>query len=149
MVGEIDCREGILKAVQKGRYVSIETALLELADLYMALVREVRRRLPRGNVDGTIFLHPVANVLPETRFLTLAFNRLLASSERSTKLAAASARLLEFAPVFATGDPSPEVSSSELANLRLLSELELDGTHMSPAYVTSHLEPALSAAWGK
>merc|ERR1712232_1154913 len=124
-------------------------ALLALADLYLVLVREVRRRLPRGKVDGTIFLHPVANVLPETRFLTLAFNRLLAAPERSAKFAAVGARLLDFAPVFATGDPSMEVDSSELARLRLLPALELDGTHMSPAYVTSHLEPALTAAWGK
>merc|ERR1712130_1098947 len=48
ILGEIDCREGILKAVQKGRYASIHEAVVSLVDLYVKVVQEVRRRLPRG-----------------------------------------------------------------------------------------------------
>lgn len=42
VLGEIDCREGVLRAVQRGKYKSIEEALGGLVDLYVRLLHEVR-----------------------------------------------------------------------------------------------------------
>jgi len=139
ILGEIDCRDGVLKAVQKGRYSSVEAALSSLVELYVRLVQEVRARLP----TSPIFVHPVPNVLPETRFLTIVFNRLLAEPVARSGFAKANAKVLEFASVFDKGDPPAEMDALALSKLKLLPELQLDGTHMSPNYVESHLGPAL------
>jgi len=56
-------------------------------------------------------------------------------------------RCLEFSHVFVEGPPNPDVGADVLAKLTLMPELELDGTHMNPSYVQSHLEPALASAW--
>lgn len=142
LLGEIDCREGVLKAVQKGRHASVESALSAVADLYVALLREVRKRLPRN----PLFVHPVAHVLPETRFLTVPFNAIL--KQREAALGKINVKLLEFDSVF-QDEPDAVASSdsNELSKMSLLEHLRLDGTHMSPAYVASHLEPALARAW--
>merc|ERR1712190_622806 len=140
ILGEIDCREGVLRAVQKGKYESIEHALRSLIELYIELIREVRKKLP----ENALYIHPIANVLPETRFLTVAFNKLLGTSSTRTAFRKVKAELLDFDPVLVGGEPSADLSATELKNLQLLPELRLDGTHMSPNYVESHLLPALS-----
>jgi len=142
-LGEIDCREGVVDAVQKGRYPSVEMALRMVVDLYIEILGKVRRRLPRSK----IFVHPVALVLPETRVLTLTFNQLLCSPSVRSALAKLNVELVELAPVFEGGAPDPGLGASDLSCLQLLPELQLDGTHMNPSYVKTHREPALAAAW--
>jgi len=142
VLGEIDCREGVLKAVQKGRHSSVEAALSSLVELYARLVQEVRARLP----TSPLFVHPVPHVLPETRFLTLVFNRLLAEPGARSGFAKANAKVLEFASVFTEGDPQGDLDALGLSKLELLPDLKLDGTHISPNYVESHLGPALRQA---
>merc|ERR1712060_550438 len=107
-----------------------------VVDIYMELLQEVRQRLPRS----PIFVHPVPHVLPETRFLTVAFNNLLTKAKTAASLTKANVRLLEFDTVFA-GEGEPTAESE------LLPELKLDNTHMSPNYVASHLAPALTRVW--
>merc|ERR1712203_688242 len=112
-------------------------------DLYHELIRKIRKRLPKS----PIFVHPVANVLPETRFLTLAFNRLLSGEASRKVLEKESAQFLDFQPMFTTGEPAINMSAGELSKLDLLPDLKLDGTHMSPRYLDSHLQPALARVW--
>mmetsp|Transcript_55269 Transcript_55269/g.158921 ORF Transcript_55269/g.158921 Transcript_55269/m.158921 type:complete len:919 (+) Transcript_55269:69-2825(+) len=142
-LGEIDCRESVLRSVQQGKHASVETALTALIGLYLELLQEVRRRLP----GSRLFVHPVANVLPESRFLTLAFNHLLAAPATQHRFEKIGVQLLSFAPVLEGGEPSPGTAPKVLAELSLVEALRLDGTHMAPAYVASHLAPALAVAW--
>eukprot|EP00927_Polykrikos_kofoidii_P047124 TRINITY_DN41209_c0_g1_i1.p1 TRINITY_DN41209_c0_g1~~TRINITY_DN41209_c0_g1_i1.p1 ORF type:complete len:985 (+),score=164.35 TRINITY_DN41209_c0_g1_i1:124-2955(+) len=144
MLGEIDCREGIVGAVQKGRYADLEAALQAIINLYVEVVQEVRKRLPRGG--GAIYVHPVPMVLPETRFLTVAFNQLLHRPKTVAAFAKHGAVPLELPHVLEQGERIYQMTGAELAKVNLLPELRLDGTHMSPSYVSSHLEPALSTA---
>ncbi|CAE8610320.1 unnamed protein product, partial [Polarella glacialis] len=142
--GEIDCREGILSSVQKGKYASIQDALGAVVELYLALLKQLRKKLP----SSPIFVHPVPHVLPETRFLTVAFNMMLVSSQKA--MAAMKVQLLKFDSVFVETAGVPDYSTLDapaLQKLELLPGLRLDGTHMSPAYVASHLGPALAIAW--
>ncbi|CAE8627451.1 unnamed protein product, partial [Polarella glacialis] len=41
LLGEIDCREGILSSVQKGKYASIQDALGAVVELYLALLKQL------------------------------------------------------------------------------------------------------------
>lgn len=147
MLGEIDCREGVLQAVQKGRHASVEAALAAVVGIYVDVLREVRKKLPRS----PMFVHPLAHVLPETRFLTMAFNRLLTQEPMQGALVKAQVRLLQFPSVFSGEGANMEVQETldvaALQKLDLLPELRLDGTHMSPTYVASHLAPALAGTW--
>lgn len=72
MFGEIDCREGLLLAVDKLKYADMQEAMGVLADIYMeVLTRTVRER------DLRIFVHPVPPVLNETRHIVTPFNDLM------------------------------------------------------------------------
>lgn len=144
VLGEIDCREGILRAVQKGKHSGVEAALQAVIDTYLALLQQVRKKLP----SSQIFVHPVPNVLPETRSLTVSFNILLDAPATQAKLAKAKVKLLKFRGMF-VGHPDgpPIMDAPEYAKLELLPELKLDGTHLNPAYIASHLTPALKSAW--
>ncbi|CAE7393446.1 unnamed protein product, partial [Symbiodinium sp. CCMP2456] len=55
ILGEIDCREGVLKAVQKGKHESVEDALYLLIGHYTEVLKRIRRKL----VHNDLFLHPV------------------------------------------------------------------------------------------
>jgi len=69
MFGEIDCREGLLLAVEKLKYDSMETAMTILIDFYTeTLLDLVERR------KFIIYIHPVPSVLNETRHIVRPFN---------------------------------------------------------------------------
>lgn len=72
MFGEIDCREGLLLAVEKLKYDSMETAMAVLLDIYTeTLLDLVERR------HFIIHVHPVPSVLNETRHVVRPFNEAL------------------------------------------------------------------------
>ena len=72
MFGEIDCREGLLLAVEKLKYDSLEEAMEVLIGIYAeALLHLIRTRHFR------IFVHPVPSVLNETRHVVRPFNKAL------------------------------------------------------------------------
>ncbi len=81
MFGEIDCREGLLLAVDKLKYGDIQEAMGVLADIYVeVLTRTVRER------NLHVFVHPVPPVLNETRHIVTPFNDLLRERVRFTQL---------------------------------------------------------------
>ena len=72
MFGEIDCREGLLLAVEKLKYDSLDEAMAVLIDIYAeALLDLIRTR------HFKIFVHPVPSVLNETRHVVRPFNQAL------------------------------------------------------------------------
>ena len=74
MFGEIDCREGLLLAVDKLKYDSMADAMAVLVDIYAQALLELAEQ--RG---FEIFVHPVPSVLNETRHVVRPFNQALQS----------------------------------------------------------------------
>lgn len=77
LFGEIDCREGLLLAVDKLKYDSVDEAMDVLADIYVGvLTRLVEER------DLTAYVHPVPPVLNETRHIVMPFNAVVKKKVR-------------------------------------------------------------------
>ena len=68
MFGEIDCREGILEAVEKDRYDSIEEGIEFTIMIFIRALRALRSR------NFKSFVHPVIPVLNETRQMVTKYN---------------------------------------------------------------------------
>ncbi|EFJ52545.1 hypothetical protein VOLCADRAFT_116030 [Volvox carteri f. nagariensis] len=72
VLGEIDCREGLLLAVQKGKYGSIAEGI----DATVAIYMEVLGRMVSER-SMEVFVHPVPPVLNETRGVVTLFTAAL------------------------------------------------------------------------
>lgn len=85
-------------------------------------------------------------MIPDTRFLTLPFNSLL--ERRRESFEKLGAKVLQIRSIFeGEAELSPTASSEDLQKLKVLPDLELDGTHVNPSYVQSRLNPALASVW--
>eukprot|EP01105_Mastigella_eilhardi_P016429 TRINITY_DN3756_c0_g1_i1.p1 TRINITY_DN3756_c0_g1~~TRINITY_DN3756_c0_g1_i1.p1 ORF type:complete len:876 (-),score=225.18 TRINITY_DN3756_c0_g1_i1:799-3138(-) len=133
ILGEIDCREGLLISVEKGRYADLHEAASFVVELYVDLLRRfIRER------DWTVFVHPVAPVLNETRNVVRAFNAVLkqcvcdAAAEESLH---GSLRWLDFFEELL--EPAPASAPVPVGGNRevLRRQYDLDGTHLSSSYV--------------
>mmetsp|Transcript_21674 Transcript_21674/g.31092 ORF Transcript_21674/g.31092 Transcript_21674/m.31092 type:complete len:659 (+) Transcript_21674:511-2487(+) len=153
LVGEIDCREGMLLAVERDKYQSVEEAMKTTLQQFMqVLISLVKRK------HFKIFVHPVPPVLRETRHLVMAYNILYEQSIKSLpKAFAENIRWLDLLPQLLMTSPlvnevltAPSVTLALSLGPRLgqethlREELALDGTHLSPAYV-----PLLLGAYQK
>ena len=83
LFGEIDCREGLLLAVEKCKYDSLEEGIRASVDIYIHALESL---LSRGM---ELFVHPIPPVLNETRHVVLPFNAAL----KSAVLSASKSRL--------------------------------------------------------
>ena len=139
---EIDCREGILLAIEKDRYVSLDEGIAAVVAIYVETLGALVAARPAFK-GGRAFVHPVIPVLDETRRIVRAFNRQL----RAAVEAKAPALLwLDVFDAFLEGGP-PGAADDEAITLenvtdqrgqrKLRPEFELDGTHLAPwpAYV--------------
>ena len=126
-VGEIDCREGLLHAVARGRYDSLPAAAAATAAL---LVAELQRLAAQRRF--AMYVHPVPPVLDVTRPVVLLFNAALRDAVRATASAAtpgtACLRWLELQAALLDDGAGG-------GNGGLRPEYALDGTHLSPRYV--------------
>ena len=126
-IGEIDCREGLLRAVDNCKYDTIGEAIEAAVEIYIAFLTEQQKE--RGFV---VFVHPILPILRETRSMVIHFNeKLRAGVEKCSNL-----RWLKLLDVLLVNE------GSEFNN-----DYELDGTHVHPKYV-SLLEKALSESCG-
>jgi len=123
--GEIDCREGLLLAVERARYRDLAQAIDTVVDIY---IRTLRRLAARRRFN--ILVHPVPPVLPETRAVVKQFN---AALRRAVERASPVLAWLDFFEQLLT--PAGDALADGLA---------LDGTHLNPQYVRL-LEAALPA----
>jgi tetratricopeptide (TPR) repeat protein len=114
-VGEIDCREGILVAVQKKRYNTVRAGIQQvvaiLCNQLQRLVRECRFRF---------LVCPAPPVLDPTRDIVRKFNKELQS------------QLAEMGPEVKFLDFEADLLSEDGSSFRS-DQYGLDGTHMSPA----------------
>lgn len=141
IVGEIDCREGILVAVERDKYASVQEGMRNTLAIFgkvlAGLASTKRLRL---------FVHPVLPMLPETRPLVLAYNTLYREAVRRLKLSPPCAWLDFFDDLFA---PEGEGAGQEQVGGGggdLRAGLVMDGTHISPSYcslVEAHINKCL------
>ncbi|CAM9673495.1 unnamed protein product [Chrysoparadoxa australica] len=121
LFGEIDCREGILMAVEKCRYNSVEEGMQTTIQYF---IKEAERWVSKKGWSA--YIHPVIPVLNETRALVTLYNGFFRKAVDASK----SLVWLDFFDDMLEG------------GLNLRKGLELDGTHLSPNYVPC-LERAL------
>ena len=152
LFGEIDCREGLLLSVERGRYRDLEEGVAAVVAIYVNVLMDL---LVKRACE--IFVHPVPPVLPETRPIVLLFNRLLkqqveAAAARSPRMACSLhwldclAALLEPVAMVTLSPVAAAAAAAAKATMAyaLKPDLGLDGTHLSPRYVTA-LDAALRA----
>lgn len=71
LLGEIDCRESILKTVEKAVYSSVDDAIQVLASIYENLIRTLLARA----TCRRIYVHPAPPVIDITRPIVRKLNR--------------------------------------------------------------------------
>jgi len=116
MFGEIDCREGILVAVEKDRYDTVEEGMTATMEHFIRVAKDLVHS--RG---FRAFVHPIVPVLDQTRHLVKAYNALLRTRvQREPEL-----HWLD--GIF------EELLTRDGKHLR--PEFKLDGTHLHPRYL--------------
>ncbi|KAL4086206.1 hypothetical protein PRIC1_014337 [Phytophthora ramorum] len=123
LFGEIDCREGILDAVEKCKYESVEEGMQHTIGIFMETLEDVVQKY-----KFDVHIHPVVPVLDETRPLVIQYNKLF--KQCVTK--SAFCKWLDFFDDLVCESPP-----------KLRPELRLDGTHLHPSYLSS-LEAAFN-----
>ena len=121
--GEIDCREGLILAVEKDRYECIEDGMSECIRIWMEEAGKVCREM-----GFKAWVHPIVPVLNETRSIVVKYNRLLrrAVEEGEGKCG------MKWLDIF---DSLVEVDGGNRCGLGLREGMELDGTHLHPRYL--------------
>jgi tetratricopeptide (TPR) repeat protein len=123
ILGDMDCRQSILEVLAKGIATTMDEAIKIITDSYQNILLQVtaQKRFKK------LYVHPVAPVVDETRWIMIAFNRAL-----SAKLIALRQR-----------DPKTPLRwlhiETEILNLgkeTLKEEYKLDGSHLHPRYMT-------------
>ena len=106
--GEIDCREGLLVAVEKGAYSNITEGMRSTLKHFTAILAPLFKQRKMGNV----YVHPVLPMLDETRPIVLQYNRLFKESvsesakRRQEKWGGGALRWLDFfEELFLPGGP--------------------------------------------
>jgi len=118
VLGEIDCREGILDAVAKCRYDSIDEGQRATVAVYVAKLLELKK----AHGWATVHVHPVNPVLPETRALIRTFNAILKAAVGT------SAGQLHWIDM-------PMADLVDVEKDVLKPQFVLDGTHLNPSYI--------------
>jgi len=113
--GEIDCREGLLVAVEKGRYADLEEGMRTTVGYFIKIMEKWAK-----DKNLKLFIQPVAPVLNETRTIVKKYNKIFEQAVRKSQL-------MEWIDVF------PKFLTDDGANFR--EDLNLDGTHMHPKYL--------------
>lgn len=112
--GEIDCREGILMAVEKCKYESVADGMNVTLDHYLKALTKLGKRK-----NLKIYIQPVVPVLDVTRQIVTQFNGILKKRLRKHR----TIQHLDFFKDLL--DPRTGGFNMKYA---------LDGTHMSPSY---------------
>ncbi|RLN15187.1 hypothetical protein BBJ28_00009020 [Nothophytophthora sp. Chile5] len=81
LFGEIDCREGILDAVEKCKYESIEEGMTHTIGIFMEVLADVVEKY-----EFETYIHPIVPVLDETRALVIQYNQLFQKRVAKSKI---------------------------------------------------------------
>jgi tetratricopeptide (TPR) repeat protein len=127
--GEIDCRDGILRAIEKDRYTDLDDGIKKVVDIYMRVLNKV---IVQKKIEA--YIHPVNPVLNETRSIVMKFNAYLEASVRNN----GAMKWLDFVEHL--------LSITNEESVVLNPKYALDGTHLHPSYAKDLLEPAINFA---
>jgi tetratricopeptide (TPR) repeat protein len=148
MVGEIDCREGLLIALERDLYPGIEAEIVATVKIFIDVLKDLMKRH-----KFKVFVHPIMPILKPTRQIVLAFNKIYRDMLREKLPEAVWLDILEDVFEFDDSAPAPADAADAMvdlglgpgADIRVMEEYRLDGTHISPRYV-KHLEAAINKA---
>ena len=128
--GEIDSREGLLVATEKGRYERIEDGINLAIDVYIKAMQEVQAKK-----QLQVFVHPITPTLDVTRPTVKLFNSALKERLKETAKLTPPIKYLDFFERMLTPDGN---------GFNML--YHLDATHLKPTYAVDLMAPALDAA---
>jgi hypothetical protein len=117
VIGEIDCREGMLVAVERDNYETLPQAMETTIGLFVKDVLSVLVKKRKFK----IYIHPVVPVLNETRHLVKAYNAIFQRACAHIP----GVQWLDFFDDMLTDSIPP----------MLKDRYKMDGTHLNPTYV--------------
>jgi hypothetical protein len=117
VIGEIDCREGILLAVERHKYDSVQEGMVQTVEIFM----DVLKRLV-SQFQFKVYIHPIIPVLNETRSIVTVYNALYHHRITSPDMRALGIEWLDFFDDLLTPQGL------------LRPDFELDATHLHPRY---------------
>lgn len=126
LLGEIDCREGLLICVEKGRYETLDEGIRVVINIFMDVLVKLQKRKHFAKV----YIHPVVPVLDPTRHIVELFNPIF--KEQVSRHS-----FMQWIDIYdklvePMQGPPPEACMSLF---RLKPMYNLDGTHLNPTYV--------------
>lgn len=138
VLGEIDCREGLLVCVEKGRYASLE----EGAETVIKIFVRCMLNWVEQKKFSRVYIHPVVPVLDATRHIVEIYNGIYRAEVcKHPQLI----WLDLYDKLVIPLEPNEKIRDCH-SSWKLNPKYALDGTHLSPAYVSDCLEPALLRA---
>lgn len=117
VIGEIDCREGILLAVERHKYNSVQEGMIHTVEIFM----DVLKRLV-SQFKFRVYIHPIIPVLNETRSIVTVYNALYHHRITSRDMQRLGIEWLDFFDDLLTPQGL------------LRPDFELDATHLHPRY---------------
>lgn len=126
LLGEIDCREGLLLAVEKDIYTNIQEGIEHTVKLFISsLKKTIQKKKFR-----TVYIHPILPVLNETRPIVVAYNAVYEKAVIGMK--DKTVRWLNFFDQLLNEDKTS-----------LLEDYKMDGTHINPIYISRCLQNSI------
>lgn len=120
LVGEIDCREGLLLAVEKDLYPDLAAAVQRTVTIFIKVLTQLRKKR-----RFKIWVHPVVPVLEPTRSIVLLFNQHYKAAVEAMR--DPGVQWMDFLQQLLTVDAR--------GRTQLREEFKHDGTHLRPGYV--------------
>eukprot|EP01038_Epipyxis_sp_PR26KG_P007855 gene7855-10663_t len=125
IIGEIDCREGMLVAVERDYYPSVPVAMEKTIGLFINVLKQLI-----ASKKFEILIHPVVPVLNETRSLVIAYNEIYRKKIQELK----GVQWLDIFDELLIPNSNEETRASNPYSFNLT--YGFDGTHMNPSYVS-------------
>lgn len=137
IIGEIDCREGLLQAVERDYHESLSKAMESTATNFVKGLKQLaaKKKWP------LVMVHPVVPVLNETRGTVMAFNSVyrrvverLCPPPTSASQPVPALQWLDILDHLVVSDTGSGSSTSQPTQT-LNPIYHMDGTHLHPSYV--------------
>ena len=119
LLGEIDCRDGIIVAVERGKYKDVEEGIVHTVGIFMNVIESLIKQK-----QFKIYIHPIPPVLDPTRPIVVKYNEIYKREVDKLKARGLSVKWLDFFNEFIDSGKSG-----------LRDEYKLDGTHLHPKYL--------------
>lgn len=124
-IGEIDCREGILLAVERDYYATFDEAVQQTLNVILPVLRDL------VTVHKLrVYVHPIPPVLDVTRAIVTRYNAFYKRAVMGIK----GVQWLDFFEDLVDTTYS-SADALDAPKVTLKPEFALDGTHLNPSYL--------------